>query len=134
MDEWTSQRNRRYLNVNIHTVKNCYNLGLIFIESICNADTIISLVEKRLKEFNLDFHTDIIAATNDAAAVMHRFGNLSGFINQKCYLHGIHLAITDILYKNIAIDSNYISDQSSESESENSDVFIVNSRRNLNET
>ena len=60
LDEWTSKRNRRYINVNIHGMdKKQHNLGLIRIYGSCPAEKAVELVEQRLNEFCLNF-TDIV--------------------------------------------------------------------------
>lgn len=55
LDEWTSLKNIRYLNINVHycgdeykEVKNL-NLGMIKIEGKCGADTMLDLVSYRNK-------------------------------------------------------------------------------------
>lgn len=99
LDEWTSLRNRKYLNINIHHVDTNFNLGLVPVYGSCNAGRILELVQERLAEFNLNIITDVISATNDGAAVMVSFGKLSKIINQECYSHAFHLAVMDVLYK-----------------------------------
>lgn len=65
LDEWTSKRNRRYINVNIHGVdRKQHNLGLIRIYGSCPAEKAVALVEQRLNEFSLNF-TDIVGCTTD---------------------------------------------------------------------
>ena len=98
IDEWTSKGNRRYLNISVHQLEKDLNLGLAPISSTCDAKTMLKLVSEKLKTFNLDLSTDIVASTNDGSAVMKKFGHISPAINQLCYSHAIHLAITDILY------------------------------------
>lgn len=53
LDEWTSLRNRRYLNINIHFNKLFVNLGLVKIEGSCTAEVTINLVDSKLSEFTL---------------------------------------------------------------------------------
>lgn len=116
LDEWTSKRNRRYLNINVHRNAEEFNLGLVPIVGSCDAKRILELVSTRLQIFNLDLTTNIIAATNDGAAVMKKFGQLSIIINQLCYSHAIHLAVTDVLYKNENITETDVCVTSEESE------------------
>ena len=71
LDEWTSTRNRRYLNINIHDSNGGYhNLGLVRVPSTCPAETAVSLTDMRLAEFGLSFTRDIVASTSDGASVM----------------------------------------------------------------
>lgn len=98
LDEWTSLRNRRYLNVNIHFNQKYINLGLVKIEGSCTANKTIELVNSKLSDFGINL-SDVVASTTDGAAVMVKFGTLSQYIHQLCYNHGIHLAVIDVIYK-----------------------------------
>lgn len=105
LDEWTSLRNRRYLNVNIHTNMVQFNLGLIRINGSCPSEEIERLTNVKLKEFNLSMN-DIVAATTDGAAVMLKFGRAINALHQQCYNHGAHLAVIDVIFKkNAATDT-----------------------------
>lgn len=75
-DEWTSQKNHRYLNINVHQKKNHFNLGLVRIHGSATAEYCIGLVKERLASFGLDLETDIIANTTDGASVMVKVGRL----------------------------------------------------------
>lgn len=102
LDEWTSFRNRRYLNVNIHSVDGVFfNLGIIRIKSTCPAEVVEELTEEKLKEFELSLF-DIVGVTSDGAAVMVKFGRQFGVIHQLCYNHGFHLAVVDVIFKRAA--------------------------------
>lgn len=109
-DEWTSRKNRRYLNVNLHCKKKHYNLGMIRIHGSCTAETCVSLLKDRLKSFNLDFEKDIVGMTTDGAKVMQKVGKLMSCYQQLCYAHGIQLAINDVLYKRLVLQENLSSD------------------------
>jgi len=99
-DEWTSQKNQRYLNVNVHNIGTHFSLGLIRIYGSCTAEHCISLIKERLNNFGLDLETHIIGMTTDGASVMRKVGKLMSCYQQLCYAHGIQLAVVDILYKN----------------------------------
>lgn len=101
LDEWTSLKNRRYLNVNLHSIDGkFFNLGLIRIKKSCPAETVKELMLEKLREFGLAF-SDIIAATTDGAAVMVKFGGLicETCLHQECFNHGVHLAAVDVIFK-----------------------------------
>lgn len=98
-DEWTSKKNRRYLNVNVHHKDTHFNLGLIRMHGSGTAEHCIRLVETRLANFDLDLETDIIGITTDGASVMVKLGKLVSCYQQLCFAHGIQLAVIDILYK-----------------------------------
>ena len=99
LDEATSKRNRRYMNINLHKIKGFISLGLVRIVGGLKAERALELCKKRVEEFGLNFHEDIIATSTDGAAVMIKFGRLSLLLHFTCLAHGIHLAVTDILYK-----------------------------------
>lgn len=97
LDEWTSCRNRRYVNVNIHAHDGeTINLGLIRIEKNAPAEIIHDLMCTKLNEFELT-DGDLAGVTTDGARVMIKFGELTSAIHQQCYNHGIHLAVLDVL-------------------------------------
>ncbi|XP_050507488.1 uncharacterized protein LOC126885105 [Diabrotica virgifera virgifera] len=98
-DEWTSQKNHRYLNLNVHLKETHFNLGLIRIHGSCTAEHTISLVKDRLKIFGLDLDTDIIGMTTDGASVMVKAGKLLSCYHQLCFAHGIQLAVIKVLYE-----------------------------------
>lgn len=105
LDEWTSLKNRRYLNVNPHSSDGkFFNLGLIRIERNCPAETIEELMSAKLSEFELSL-SDVVAATTDGAAVMIKFGRLicNTSIHQECLNHGLHLAVMDVLFKKVPV-------------------------------
>ncbi|GBN85180.1 hypothetical protein AVEN_93740-1 [Araneus ventricosus] len=98
-DEWTSQKNHRYLNLSVRHKEKHINLGLIRIHGSCTVEHTISLIKNRLERFGLDSDTDIIGVTTDGASVMVKVGKLMSCYNQLCFSHGLHLAVVDILYK-----------------------------------
>lgn len=99
-DEWTSVKNKRYLNLNVHHLEGThFNLGLIPIHGSANAEHCVELVKTRLEEFSLHIDTDIVGITTDGASVMKKVGKLLSCYQQLCFAHGIHLAVVDTLYK-----------------------------------
>ena len=59
IDEWTSKRNRKYLNINVHHFENFFNLGLDSIARSYDAKTMLKLVSEKQKNFHLDLGTNI---------------------------------------------------------------------------
>lgn len=98
-DEWTSKKNHRYINLNVHHKETHFNLGLIRIYGSCTAEHCIQLVSERLKKFGLNVETDIIDITTYGAPVMVKVGRLLPCYQQLCFAHGIQLAVVDVLYK-----------------------------------
>jgi hypothetical protein len=100
-DEWTSTRNRRYMNVNVHADgQNYWNLGLIRVKGSMDAESCVRLLSKKLDMFDLSLETDIVGIVTDGASVMTKVGKLISSEHQLCYAHGMQLAILDVLYKN----------------------------------
>ena len=99
-DEWTSTRNRRYMNVNVHEQgPKFWSLGLVRVQGKMPATTCIALLEKKLGEFGLDLKHDIVCIVTDGASVMTAVGKLIDAEQQLCYAHGVQLAVLDVLYK-----------------------------------
>lgn len=104
-DEWTSSRTKRYLNINLHTKTDeesppqFWNLGLARIQGSMPADVCQKLMEDKLGSFKLFLENDIVGSTTDGASVMVKLGKIIPAEYQLCFLHGIHLGVTDVLYK-----------------------------------
>ena len=60
-DEWTSLKNRRYLNVNVHIEEEFWSLGLARVVGSLPAEKCIELVQKVLTQFMLNYYEDILA-------------------------------------------------------------------------
>ncbi|GBN11531.1 hypothetical protein AVEN_237838-1 [Araneus ventricosus] len=121
-DEWTSQKNHRYLNLRVHHKEKHINLGLIRIHGSCTLEHTISLIKNRLESFGLDSDTDIIGVTTDGASVMVKVGKLMSCYHQLCFSHGLHLAVVDILYKkNIEREEAHQEITSNESDTDDDD-------------
>lgn len=99
-DEWTSVRNRRYMNINVHSGQGIlWNIGLVRATGSMPADKCLTLVEEKLNAFGLNMSNDIVGVTTDGASVMVKLGKLINSEQQLCFAHGINLAVTDVLYK-----------------------------------
>jgi hypothetical protein len=98
LDEWTSMRNRSYMNVNVHA-ENCkfWNLGLVTVLGSTPAEKCVELLNNKLRDFGLKLESDIVCICTDGARVMTKVGELISAEQQLCYAHGIHLAVTDVL-------------------------------------
>lgn len=89
-EEWTSLRNSRYINVNIHSDKDTWNLGLgrgfgkLNAEKVCKITThnrrqflqIVELSEKKIEDFNLKVEPYIVNLTTDGATFMEKVGSI----------------------------------------------------------
>lgn len=129
LDEWTSIRNRRYVNINVHDADSHYNLGLVRAVGSITSERTIEIVRDKCHSFGLELSFDtntsehrqqhIVAATTDGASVMVRFGKLLDEEHVMCYAHALHLAVQDVLYKrgtDLLVD--YVDTGRSESDSE----------------
>jgi hypothetical protein len=95
-DEWTSNRNRRYMCINVHAIDSKFwSLGLIRVHGTVPAGKCVELLEHRLSEFC----DDIVCKVTDGASVMTKVGKLIRPAQQLCYAHGMQLAVLDVLYK-----------------------------------
>lgn len=117
-DEWTSTMQRRYMNVNLHTTKHMFNLGLIRIKHKCDATVINDMITSKLEEFGLSWF-DIVGVTCDGAAVNYKFfkdcAKSHEIEFQFCINHGTHLCVTDVFYQKR--DSSSAKDSSTDEES-----------------
>lgn len=103
MDEWTSIKNRKYLNICLFGNENIFfNLGMVRIPSKSGADEIRNLLENRLNEYNINFQKHIVATITDGPNVMKKLVKDSEVDGIFCLNHAIHLAVIDIFYKSKA--------------------------------
>lgn len=99
LDEWTSIGNKRFMNINVHSLHGLvWNLGLVRIPGSMPATECVQLLKGRLDEYNLDLDEDVVCITTDGASVMKKLGSLLNCQQQLCFAHGIHLAVIDVLY------------------------------------
>ncbi|KAL0860167.1 hypothetical protein ABMA27_010474 [Loxostege sticticalis] len=93
------------------------------------AETCIRLLKTKLFEFELSLDRDIVAITTDGASVMCKVGRNVEAFRQICLAHGIHLGVSDVLYRK-ATDTEYDENETSdadESEDEDSDNDVFTS-------
>ena len=98
-DEWTSTRNRRYLNINVHFSSRVWSLGLVRVHGSLPAEKCVELIEEKLENFDLCLDKDVVSITTDGAAVMKKVGKLIEPEQQLCLAHAIQLAVIKVLYK-----------------------------------
>ena len=86
------------MNVNIHSRNKFWNLGMKKINGKSPAEKVLYLLIEKLHEFKIDLHQHIACIVCDGASVLVKMGRLSK-IHQQIYLvHGVHLAVVDVLY------------------------------------
>ncbi|UYV77608.1 hypothetical protein LAZ67_15001702 [Cordylochernes scorpioides] len=66
LDEWTSIRSKRYLNINIHSRTKVWNLGLTQISGVFSSEQCKYVIGAKLLEFGIDFETDIECRCNQS--------------------------------------------------------------------
>lgn len=139
-DEWTSTRNKRYMNINIHNkdfdMAKYKNLGLVRIHGSMPAEVGTQLLQQHLSEFGLNLEDDIIAFTTDGASVMVKMGRNFDGHHQLCLAHGIQLAVLEVLYKTqkspkpeVEEDVSNTGAEEEEEIEEDEDAFILESTR-----
>ena len=120
-DEWTSIRNRCYMNINLHA-RSCqfWSLGLIRIAGSMSEDKCIELLEQNLAQHGLDLRKDIVGIMTDGASVMKKVGRILPVNQHLCFAHGVQLAVYEVLYQkqNIEreIDQQFDEDEQSDIE------------------
>lgn len=137
LDEYTSVRCRRYMNVNIHYQNEHINLGLIRMLGSCNAEKILQLLEKHLADVGIiNMQTSIVSIVSDGASVMKKLGTISKVDHQLCYAHGLHLAVCDILYKSRSVAYAAVEDDNDEDgqDEENFDESLTTATPTTKET
>lgn len=87
------------MNINIHSGKKFWCLGLIRVDTSLTAENCIIILKERLSQFDIALDTDIVAIVTDGPNVMLKVGRLVNVEHQVCFAHGIHLAVCDLLYK-----------------------------------
>ncbi|GFW98920.1 BED-type domain-containing protein [Trichonephila clavipes] len=98
-DEFTSLKNRRYLNINVHFNEGeIFNLGMLRISGSFSAENCVKVVETKLQEFEIITEKHIVACVTDGASMMVKFGKIMSCEYHLCYAHAIHLAVCDVLY------------------------------------
>lgn len=124
-DEWTSSRNRRYINLILHGKgSKIWNLGLVRCKGSMTAEKCLDAVIKKIEWFDLSMDRDIVSIMTDGASVMAKVGKLSNSHQQLCFAHAIQLAVIDVLYKKTTTKENdieCIEENESDSESDNED-------------
>ena len=101
VDEWScGPKKVRELGVSLDTKGRKISLGLVKMVGSCPAEAMERLIIKKLDEFGVKLFRDIVAIACDGCALMQKLGkNLKTINQQLCLGHAIHLAVTKVLYK-----------------------------------
>lgn len=97
-DEWTSVSNRRYLNVQVTDSEKKWDLGLMRVKGRCGSEELRDHISQFLMKFGIKTDKHILAATMDGCSVNKKLGRIANLRVQLCMVHGIHLAVLDVLY------------------------------------
>ena len=87
------------MNINIHTNKKFWNLGLIRIHGSMPAQKYIITLENKLAQFKISLD-GLVAITTDGAADMTKVGKSINVRHQLCLAHAIQLAGIKVIYNN----------------------------------
>ena len=69
LDEYTSKRNRRYVNINVHGHdERIWCLGMVRGRGSLHAEETVNLVNKKLLDFGINFTQHILACVTDGAS------------------------------------------------------------------
>ena len=75
LDEYSSLRLKRYLNINVHQDKyKFWNMGMVAISGRMTAEKTVDEVENNLSEFSLSLSRQIVAVITDGVSAMVKFG------------------------------------------------------------
>ena len=66
----------------------------------------VELTRKKLAKFGLSVQNHIFGVVSNGASMMKKFARLLGTEHQICHAHGLHLSVSDILYKHIEDNDN----------------------------
>ena len=109
-DEYTSIRNRRFVNINFHTHGDFHSLGIARAKGTMPAEKQAELLTERLAKYDLVLSHDIIAMTTDGASVMKKMGRALkedfGIEHIICNAHTLHLVVGDVFYRAKSVSTN----------------------------
>ena len=99
-DEWSASIGPRYVNIILKS-ESTTSLGLVRVLGSLTSSAIVTILSNKLKQFHVDLK-NIVAITSDGCSTMVKVGKdllaSHGVFQQICLAHGIHLAVTDIIY------------------------------------
>ena len=130
LDEYTSLKNRRFLNIDIHQKNKHWNRGLTRVSGSFPAEKAAEIVSERMEKFGLNLADCIVCSFTDGASMMVKFGKIVPTEHQTCYTHGVHLAVQEVLYeKNQSnnlekVESDNDEEEDSDSDNEENSRFI----------
>ncbi|GFY34278.1 BED-type domain-containing protein [Trichonephila clavipes] len=81
LDEFTSLKNRRYLNINVHFNEGeIFILGMLRISGSFSAENCVKAVETKLQEFGIITEKHIVACVTVGASMMVKFGKIMSYL------------------------------------------------------
>lgn len=100
LDEWTDNTMKRYLKLFLHDHEEVFSLGLVPIpKGHCTSEVLEVIVRERLQLVGVDLSSSVVASTSDGDTTVKKLAELLQLPKQLCVNHGIHLAVTDVVYK-----------------------------------
>ena len=61
LDEYTYIKNKRYMNVNVHSVNTFWNLGMARLYGRMPAEKVLENLIEKLEQFKVDLHKHIVS-------------------------------------------------------------------------
>ena len=108
LDEWTSLRMRRYFGINVHLDGEPKGIGMMRIHGTHDAAAAEEHLRDKLKEYGISLEKHVVAHTTDGESKMLSLGDRLDIIHQVCHNHGLHLAVTDVIYKVSYVLGSYV--------------------------
>lgn len=99
IDDWSSLKTRKYMNIHLYSNDFNLSLGLIRLLEHNPSFKYVDILKTKLLEYNIKICEDVISLTSDGCSTMLALGKLISPIHVVCMSHGIHLAVTKTFYR-----------------------------------
>lgn len=96
--EYATVHKKRYININLHSNAEHFNLGLVRIKGSHTAEDCLESLQRMLADFGISLDEDVVGLTTDGSNVMQEIAGLSPAEHQRCYAQGLRLAVLDVIY------------------------------------
>ena len=99
-DEWTNNQNAGFGNFNVHMPdRDWVCIGTARIVGSFDAKGAEKKLREKCEDFGLALETDVVGTVTDGVSLMKAMGKNLPTLHVICMAHGLHLAVTDVLYK-----------------------------------
>lgn len=108
LEEWRSQRNRRYMNVKLHFYREnraqTMHLGVFRLHAEMPGVQCAAKLNEKLADFELSMEEDVVCCTTDRSNVMVELARKLPTLHVLCLMQTLQLTVAHVLY-NIAQNS-----------------------------